>query len=250
MCIRDSSWLAKKLGQNQKFKPLCLIPEKSRAIDNALIQEGLPSLGILSASLARPSLQILKLVTTFLWQPIDPYKILEFVSLTVKPLRDDLAFQIAIQIARTPGINSQGWRIMIGRYFANLEEQAQNDTTIDVASVRSQFDFWFNRRRFDVSRTVPKKDAIEIFEYLQNWAIEEFQDSNEKNTSMIVLSDQARRVKDLLEALPQATTQLSNLELERIVRTIYEPSPVLFKEKEIGHLSFVHQSSAIIDSSD
>ena len=243
-------WLAKNFNQNKNFKPLCLIPEKNRAIDNALIQEGLPSLGILSASLARPSLQILKLVSTFLWQPIDPYKILEFVSLTVKPLRDDLAKRIARQIAQTPGINSSGWKKMIGIYFSKLEDQAQNDTSIDVASVRKQFDFWFNRRRYDVSRTVPKKDAIEIFEYLQNWAIEEFQDSNEKNTSMIVLSDQARRVKDLLEALPQTTTQLSHLELERIVRTIYEPSPVLFKEKEIGHLSFVHQSSSIIGQTD
>ena len=127
-------------------------------------------------------------MTTFLWRPIDPFKILEFVSLTIKPLRDDLARKIARQIAQTPGINSAGWGKMIGIYFSELEEQAQNDTSIDVSAVRSQFDFWFNRRRYDVSKTVPKKDATEIFEYLQSWAIEEFQDSNEKNTSMIVLS--------------------------------------------------------------
>jgi len=113
-----ANWLAKKFNQNKSFQPTCLIPEKNRAIDNALIQEGLPSLGILSASLARPSLQILKLVTTFLWQPIDPYKILEFVSLTIKPLRDDLARKIARQIAQTPGINSAGWGRMIGIYFS------------------------------------------------------------------------------------------------------------------------------------
>ncbi|MFK7807454.1 MAG: hypothetical protein AB8F74_06570, partial [Saprospiraceae bacterium] len=78
-----AEYIAQLLRLNPELKPLCLIPEKSRVLDNALCQEGLPSLGITSASLARPSLQILKLATAFLWNPIDPFKILEFVSLAV-----------------------------------------------------------------------------------------------------------------------------------------------------------------------
>jgi len=54
-----AAFLAKKIQLNTEYHPVCLIPEKNRALDNALIQEGLPSLGILSASLARPTLQII-----------------------------------------------------------------------------------------------------------------------------------------------------------------------------------------------
>lgn len=239
-------YLAKIFRQNKDYQPVCLIPEKNRALDNALIQEGLPSLGILSASLARPSLQILKLIPTFLWHPIDPYKILEFVSLTIKPLHDGLAKRIAEQMAQTPGINSDNWHAMIGRYFAEIEARAALETSnIDVDKVKSQYRFWFERTRYDVSGTVPKDDVIELFKYLALWAKSEFDDNN-NNTSLLVLRGQAQRVQDLLETLPESQTALTALELERIVRTIYEPSPVVFKEQQVGHFPYVHDPSAII----
>ena len=243
-----AAWLASFFLKNKSFQPLCLIPEKSRALDNAFIQEGLPSLGILSASLARPSLQILKLVSTFLWQPIDPYKILEFVSLSVKPLANDLALEIGRVMAQTPGINSQRWNITIKNYFDRLEEAAKEDSSIDVREIKSQYDFWFGRTRYRIDQKVPKVEAIVIFNYLENWANQEFKDSDGKNTSMQVLSSQATRVKDLLMALPDSETHLTNLELERIVRTIYEPSPIQFRDTEMENFPFVHQSSAILNN--
>ncbi len=245
-----ASYLAQLFLKNKQYRPLCLIPEKNRALDNAIIQEGLPSLGILSASLARPSLQILKLIPTFLWRPIDPYKILEFVSLSVKPLADDLARQIANQMAQSPGMRSDKWYIMINRYFDELKTRAANDKNINYQEVRNQYDFWFERRRYDVSQSVPKEDVIEIFEYLGKWSFKAFEDSNGKNNSLLVLSQQAKKVVELLEALPDWEKQLSNLELERIVRTIYEPSPVVFQEREKHHLVHVHKLSSITASVD
>jgi len=226
------------------------VPEKNRSLDNALIQEGLPSLGILSASLARPSLQILKLIPAFLWRPIDPFKIMEFVSLAIKPLADDLAELIAIQMAQKPGLNSDSWRFMIRNYFSELKTRAANDTNNDAKQIESQYKFWFERRRYDANKTVPIKEVLEIFEYLAKWAFQVFEDGNGKNTSLQVLSSQARRIVEMLEAQPKNETQLSYLDLERIVRTIYEPSPVNFRETEIGHLSFVYHSSAVTEPFD
>lgn len=243
-----AAYLSKIFRYNSNFRPVCLIPEKSRSLDNALIQEGLPSMGILSASLARPTLQILKLAPVFLWHPIDPFKIMEFVSLALKPLEDNLANQIAIQMAKTPGLNGEGWRAMIARYFDELQKKAETDKNIKVADIRFQYDFWFERKRYDINQAVPKADAVEIFDYLARWAFQVFDDGGGQNNSILVLSEQAKRIKELLETLPE--TQLTNLELERIVRTIYEPSPVLFKEKEVGFLHHVHYPSAIIGDVD
>ena len=243
-----AAWLASFFLKNKNFRPLCLIPEKSRALDNAFIQEGLPSLGILSASLARPSLQILKLVSTFLWRPIDPFKILEFVSLSIKPLDDGLAQQIAMLMAQSPGINSDRWFATINSYFEEAELASSADGSIDVNKIKSQYDFWFGRTRYRIDQKVPANDAIEIFDYLARWAHLEFENNN--NNSMLVLSEQSKRVKDLLQALPESDKNLSHLEMERIVRTIYEPSPTQFKETELEHLPFVHQSSTILDNVD
>jgi hypothetical protein len=239
-----ASYLAKIFKENSDYRPACLVPEKNRALDTALIQEGFPSLGIQSASLARPTLQILKLVTAFLWKPIDPFKILEFVSLSVKPLDDGLANVIAQEMAQAPGIDGESWFIAVSRYFEELKERAKTDKKIDVANANFQYEFWFKRSRYAADKTVPKGEVIDVFDYVQNWAYQLFGDTGEKNNSLLVLSEQAKRIKELLEVLPEV--QLTYLELERIVRTIYEPSPVVFQEREVGHLSFVMNNSAIV----
>lgn len=243
-----ASYLAKIFRLNTTLQPACLIPNKNRALDNAIIQEGLPSMGILSASLARPTLQVLKLITVFLWNPIDPFKILEFVSLAVKPLEDGLAKTIAQLISQTPGLNGESWNINISRYFERLSERAQQDSSIDVKKVREQFNYLFERRRYDASGTVPKKEAIELFFRLQQWAYQAYDESGNTNQSLFVLSEQAKRIKELLETLPE--DQLTHLQLERVVRTIYEPAPVEFKLREEGHYSYTHHPAAFVGTVD
>lgn len=237
-------FLAKLIANNPNYQPVGLIPDKSRMLDNALVQEGLPSMGIASASLARPTLQVLKLVPVFLWNPIDPFKIMEFVSLSVKPLQDDLANVIAVQMAQTPGLKSESWYIAINRFFDELQQRTQFDPALKVGQIRQQYQFWFERRRYDISKTVPKEEVVDIFNYLKVWAYEAFENAGSVNNSLLVLSEQAKRITELLEALPES--QLTNLELERIVRTIYEPAPVQFMEAELGHIPYIHRPGGFV----
>lgn len=232
------------LQQNPTFCPLSILPPNNIALENALIQEGLPALGIASASLARPTLQVLKLVPVFLWDPIDPFKVMEFVSLSVKPLEKELANRIAALMAQTPGLNSDAWNIMIARYFEELPQRAAFDKNLQIEKIRHQYQFWFNRRRYDTSQLIPKEDVLDIFIFLSRWAIEGFEETGSKNTSLLVLSEQAKRIVALLEALPEE--RLSALDVERIVRTIYEGSPVQLRPEELGHLPFVSSSGAIM----
>ncbi|MBK8706860.1 MAG: hypothetical protein IPN33_27000 [Saprospiraceae bacterium] len=69
-----AAYVAQLMRRNESFRPLCLIADKRRSLDDALIQEGLPSMGLLATSLSRPTLQVLKLVPAFLWQPVDPIR--------------------------------------------------------------------------------------------------------------------------------------------------------------------------------
>ncbi|MBL7775388.1 MAG: hypothetical protein JNK89_05265, partial [Saprospiraceae bacterium] len=101
--------LAKALAATPDLKPVFLLPELNRVLEQALVREGLPALGVLSASLARPSLQVLKLAPAFLWEPVDVFKIMEFVTLPVKPLDDGLALEIARVLAQKPGLFSDTW---------------------------------------------------------------------------------------------------------------------------------------------
>ena len=235
-----AAWLARLLRINQQTGNTpsvhLLIPESSRELDVALVQEGLPSLGLPSASLARPALQILKLVPAFLWEPVDPYKLLEFVSLSAKPLPEDLSARIAAEIASTPGMRSDKWRDMISTYFAELAQKAADNRTINVSEVRSQYNFWFERTRYKAGSKVPKEDIVKLYDYVSNWAYDAYEEYGNRNTSFLVLREQARRTVELLEALPES--ELSYLELERIVRTIFEPAPMVLQEAQASHLPY------------
>ena len=239
---RDSDaavYLAQILRHNPQLRPVFLVPDMSLTLEENLTLEGFPAMGILSASLARPSLQVLKLAPAFLWEPVDVYKIMEFVTLPVKPLDADLALVIARVLARQPGLFSDTWFAAV---FGYLEQGEVAD------QVRTQYEFWFDRRRYRSDATAPKRDAINIYNYLFQWARQAFEDGDSKNTSLLVLAEQARRIRDLLEALPEP--RLSFLDLERIVRTIYEPSPMQIVAAEAGGFSFVHRPGALAACAD
>ncbi len=243
-----ATYLAQLFRLNPALRPACLIPEKNRVLDMALTYEGLPSMGILSASLARPTLQILKLVSAFLWNPVDPYKIMEFVSLAVKPLHPELAYLIAEEMAQAPGLNSDRLNALIYNFFLHLEEKARGNKQIKVKAIRKEYEFWFKRKRYNIEEQVPKYEVIPIFKHLARWALKQFEDSGSKDNSLLVLNSQAQKIEGLLLALPEEETHLTALQLERIVRTIYEPAPVRFSEIEVGHLPYVHHPSALVNS--
>lgn len=241
-----AAFVAKLLQQNLTLQPAILLPKGDRTLDNALVLEGLPSLGVPSASLARPSLQVLKLAPVFLWDPIDPYKIMEFVSLAIKPLEDGLAQRIAAFLANTPGLFSNRWKGMVEGYLdGELVERLKRNNKTTVEQVRKEYHFWFSRKRAD-SRTgkVSKQDVKSMYAYLQQWAAD--LNKEEEMPTLLVLSAQARKIVELLDALPEE--ELSYLELERIVRTIYEPAPLQVRSAQAGHLPIAHQPAAITGS--
>ena len=245
-----ANYVAKVLNLNENFKPVFLIPDRSRTLDDAFIHNSLPSFGLPSASLGRPTLQLLKLVTTFIWRPIDPFKILEFVTLAAKPLDADLSNVIAKCISERPGVGGDQWFFETERFFENLTEKALLDSSINVPKIRREYEFWFDRTTYDVTKSAPKDEIAEIFTKLKDWASEEFENNGSKNTSLLVLSEQARRIEEFLEELPPNEKFLTFLELERIIRTIYEPSPVQPSPRELGHFPFVHHESCLLDSVD
>ena len=237
--VDAAAYTARLLRLNPEFRPLILLPEKNRTLDESLIQQGLPSLGIESPSLARPSLQILKLVSAFLWEPIDPFKILEFLSLYLKPLDDGIAKIVGRRMAETPGMDIFGWQREIEEYLADPVRSKE----VNSVTAMRQFKFWFDRKRYDVQGKVPKAEVIKLFDYLYRWARNESDRAH--GGSLITLAAQTRRIGDLLQELPES--ELSQLELERVVRTIYEPSPIVVAPPQIGHLPYVHRNSAILE---
>lgn len=238
---RDSdlaTFWASLLKNNPGFRPFHLIPNKSRLLDFALQAEGLPCLGITAHSLARPSLQILKLIGLFLWEPLDPYALLAFLSLPLKPLNDHLAKNMAQLLAQQPGLNSDQWNAMIGQFLQYLEDHPplEKDQSIQ------QYRFWFERQRYNPTEGAPVEQAIAIYQRLHHWARDLPSEHNDPN-NLNLLVEQTRQMIELLEN--RTPKNISQLELEQLVRTIIEPASIQFAPPQVGMHPPVHHPHAI-----
>ncbi|MBB4081029.1 hypothetical protein GGR28_003670 [Lewinella aquimaris] len=236
-----AAYLARTVKENEHWRPGVLMTVRNQTLDNAMLMEGLPSMGIPSTSLARPSLQVLKLVTAFLWEPVEVERIMEFVSLVTKPLERRLGQKLATHLADTPGLFGNRWTYAVEEAFRDME--ARNYPPARIRRAREQYDFWFRRRRHPRDGRVPKAEVRSLFVFLRNWAIEAF-DEDKNQSGLLVLSAQAERATELLDAQPE--TELSYLDVERLVRTVYQPAPTQFSPPEQGGLetSFAPASTA------
>ncbi len=187
-------FLAKLARYNPDWQPVCLVAgEKSTALDVALIQEGLPSLGIPSPSYARPTPQLLKLVSQFLFEPIDPYKLLEFLSLPSKPMQEVLARSLADVVAEKPGLFSPRWNATVAQFRLRLEEQIESepnpkraaDLRTELKQAMQQYDFWFRRKRYERSRDkVPARAVAELYDFVSRWAYAQIEQLKERAKRM------------------------------------------------------------------
>jgi len=240
--LQLSAFMATMLRKNPAFRPAFVQPDY--LLDDALDREGLPVLGIPSASPARPALQVLKLVTVFLWDPIDINKVMEFVSLSVKPLDDGLARRISAYLSKVPGLFADSWFMMINGYF-----EEQQSRGLETGDVRRQYDFWFRRNRVDiVSDRVTTLQARDIYAFLQQWALSSYEPGSAAGSSWLTLAAQAGRIVALLEMLPE--DRLSFLELERIVRTIYASVPVTHRAASRGRADYAAEAGGVVGSVD
>lgn len=283
-----AAYLAQLFAGNPELRPLCLIPGQNRALDNALIQEGLPSPGILSASHARPSLQILKLVSAFLCEPVNPYKILEFLSLPNRPLHRELARNIAEIVAEKPGLSGSALHACVSDWLEDMQERIgqepnkkrQRDLHRELEEAQFDYEFLFQRRRYDLRQPIPKSEIASVFRFLHRWASRRVEEVNERTVKLqdeiarqnrsallpkdiellrerdelhnrlqplLALQEQSDRVRRLVDALPEQESTLSLLQLERLVRTVSQASPVRFRLPEQGCLPVVYLSSAIAE---
>ena len=223
------------------------------------------------------------MVSTFLWKPINPYKILEFVSLPNTPVHPVLARGVAKTMADKPGIFSSEWNAMVHGFFEYYDKRIdefpdkKQEFIKERNEAKKQYSFWFKRKRYDSSKSVPKNEVIVLFSYVYRWATKQLEDNlmnvdmlqkridnpstpynfsleykNKKELLQIAqpalecLRKQSNNIVEVLNALPVHDNFLSSLRLERLVKTINEPAAIRFRSAESEHLPFVHMPASVV----
>lgn len=79
------------------------------SLEAALVRQGLAAQGHTGASAARPAMQILPLALELAYEPRDPYRALELLTLPVGPFRGLVGTSLARAVSKQPGVGGQEW---------------------------------------------------------------------------------------------------------------------------------------------
>jgi RecB family exonuclease len=137
-------------------------------LDMAMHSYGIPRNGVSSMSRWRPQLQVLPLVLSLLWEPLDPFRLLEFLTNPSCPLPNMVRQRLAEVVAEYPGINSEHWQKVIEDFQKKAEPSADSDSDLWVKFV-SQIDSWLSRESFNRDEGAPTSLIAEKCAKVAQW---------------------------------------------------------------------------------
>jgi ATP-dependent helicase/nuclease subunit B len=109
-------------------------------LESALQRQGLPSQGHVGRSSWRPAMQLLPLALELAFEPRDPYRVLELLTLSVGPFRGLLGAMLARAVAKQPGVGGQEWNkrkarlteVLRKREMSRLQALGKDGTDADA----------------------------------------------------------------------------------------------------------------------
>jgi len=102
-------WLASLCKDTAHPSRLIVAEEHGAALDDTLRVHGVPACGFDAASALRPALQALPLALETLWDPIEPGRLLEFLTHPIGPFSGKARRTLGEAFAQEPGIGGSAW---------------------------------------------------------------------------------------------------------------------------------------------
>jgi ATP-dependent helicase/nuclease subunit B len=79
-------------------------------LEAALLRHGLPGQGYQGSSGWRPAMQVLPLALELAYEPRDPFRVLELLTLPIGPFQGLVGSMLARAVSKQPGVGGQEWR--------------------------------------------------------------------------------------------------------------------------------------------
>jgi hypothetical protein len=177
------------------------------ALDNALSSHGLRVQGWRSRSPWRAALQILPLALELAFEPKDPYRVLELLTLPVGPFQGLPGHLFARALAESPGIGSPAWERAKSALVARPEH---SEALLRVTE-------WLEQRGADSVPGSSKGDILAVVARVRAWVLSRIKSASDDAT----LLSAARQAADLNAALESdSRTTFSLVEVRRVAESI------------------------------
>ena len=164
-------WLAAEEGNNQEGTIIC--GSDTDVLDQALERHGLPQLGSSESSQWRASLQVLPLVLANVWKPVDLYRLVELLSLTLAPVPGYAARHLLRALSKEPGVSGNAWNNALETISEEYKEKENNKNSVGKkrtpAEFVAQLDSFLGKDRYYPDSGIPEEKLKERCQWVIEW---------------------------------------------------------------------------------
>jgi len=129
-------------------------------LDTALHADGQPTAGAPRDTRGQPVHQVLPLVIELLWEPVNPYVLLDLLLLPVGPLRR-YSYRLARALEKQPGFGSDAWNDVIDDILAD-DADGEHGRRLGK---------WFDHERIAIGQDVQTNLVEERCSLIVQWAL-------------------------------------------------------------------------------
>ena len=153
-----------------------VVNTEAAVLDAALARQGLPTVGLPTASALRPHLQVLPLRLQLAFKPQDPFRAAELLLLPGGPLPGHARRSLLNALNEMPGVGSPKWldaiKEILAKETARAESRGDSCTQAEAAAkaLSDRLAAWFGGDLHDPMEGVPAVRAAELCVLVSKWA--------------------------------------------------------------------------------
>jgi len=261
--------IADALGEftlsNRGVVPLYVISSRGQILEDAFINRGFPACGYSSTLEDSAFDQLLILITVFLWKPLDPERLIQYLTLPNAPIDKKLRLALAKIYANKTSIHNDDWHKTIEGHA----DKHQNS----IKKLQKKIDYWFDRKTYDPAKGAPSKQIVFLFQDLKSWADKykvqlinqssfDIESENTKKYEGIVevideriaplkkLSNQCKSFIDLINSETKGDDLIEPIKLNKWLNSLDEDSYSTFNKIEKGALEYVMHPANITSNTE
>ena len=237
-------WVAHEFAGPQQGA--AIVAEQSRfLLDATLDAADVARQGFQDASPLAPALQVLPLALATVWEPLDVYALLQFLSHPIGPVPGYARRRLAEVVAQYPGIGGPRWREAVEEIVRRHPDRA--------ADVRKALSFWVEHTRFVPEQGAPISALLERTRAIRDYfgARLADQDANRSAAAATGLT-QAGAVAAALETLvAHGESSIAPAELEALVaQCTSQGAPNFAMHAQVGRVPSVSDPGALVEPFD
>lgn len=223
-------------------------------LDMALQNLDMPKVGISSLSRWRPQLQVLPLILSLLWEPLDPHRLLELLTNPVCPLPAYVKKRLAETVAEYPGFGGENWQKAITSLQEKAVEFADGDQKAADVLVQ-EINKWLQQGHYDTEIGAPASKISFRCAQVAQWGAAQ---ANIKDLTpgakelFLAASAQASAAKQILDEIAKGYSALVNqLQLNSLIDQVTAGGSVITDiEAECGRTHICNSPGAVIEKND